>query len=302
MSSIKTDNFSQSNEGWADLHVHTNASDGLYTSEQVVALAVDKKLRAVSITDHDAIRGINPALEEAEKYDLEIIPGIELSTTESQNDIHILGYFIDISNKQILHYIHLFQEERIRRAEKIVNKLKSMGLRLNLDLIMQKSGPGSLGRPHIADALMEEGYVLSYDEAFYKYLGNGKPAYVPKYKISPAEGINLIHEAGGLSFIAHPGMDVATDSLVNYMKVGLDGIEILHPKHSQEKANELYQFAIRHSLLVSGGSDCHGNRKGNELLGLFNVPYQFIVDIKEKIEKMKKFPTVTSNKSGHQDE
>ena len=284
MLTSQKENITQSPAEWADLHVHTNASDGLYTPNQLVKLAATKKLRAISITDHDAVRSINPAIKEAKSYNLEIIPGIELSTIDNQLDVHILGYFIDINNEKIKHYIRLFQEERVRRAKKIVDKLYNLGMKLNIDFIMQKAGPGSIGRPHIADALMEEGYVLSYDEAFYKYLGNSKPAYVPKYKISPLEAIQLIHHAEGLSFIAHPGLEIATDKLVDYIKQGLDGIEILHPKHSQLKVNELYQFAIRHELLVSGGSDCHGNRKGQEMLGLFNVPYQFVEDIKKKWE------------------
>jgi 3',5'-nucleoside bisphosphate phosphatase len=290
--SITIKNDSHSSEGWADLHVHTTISDGLFTPEHVVKVAIEKDLRAISITDHDAIRGIKPATEEALKYDLEIIPGIELSTIDNHLDVHILGYFFDLKNEKILHYIHLFQEERIRRAEKIVKKLFGLGMKLNFDLIIKKAGIGSVGRPHIADALMEEGYVLSYDEAFYKYLGNEKPAYVPKYKISPGEGIELIHQAKGLSFVAHPGMDIDTEYLTKYIKQGLDGIEILHPKHNQDKVNELYQLAVQHQLLVSGGSDCHGNRKGNEMMGLFNVPYQFVEDIKHRLEIMKGLPTV----------
>ena len=290
-------NLSRSSAGWADLHVHTVFSDGRFSPEEVVQLSAKKKLRAVGITDHDAIGAIKPAMTKAATLGLEVIPGIELSTIDGPMDVHILSYFFDIENEKILHYIHLFQEERIHRAKKIVTKLQNLGMHLNLDLIMQKSGKGSVGRPHIADALMEEGYVLSYDEAFYKYLGNEKPAYVPKYKISPLEGIELIHQAGGLSFVAHPGDDVDESHLLNYLKQGLDGVEIFHPKHSQQKVNELYQFAIRHGLLVSGGSDCHGNRKGNEMLGLFNVPYQFIEDMKQKLEIINVVSTVPLSKT-----
>ena len=293
MSSTEKNNLPQSPTYWADLHLHTHASDGLYTPKQLVELAVEKGLCAIGITDHDAVRSIKPAIEEAESYNLEIIPGVELSTVDRQLDVHILGYFIDIKNKRMLHYIQLFQEERVRRAKKIVAKLYDLGMKLNLDLIMQNAGPGSIGRPHIADALMEEGYVLSYDEAFYKFLGNNKPAYVPKYKISPSEGIELIQNAGGLSFLAHPGLDITTETIAGYIKLGLDGIEIRHPKHSQHKVNELYQFAIRHELLVSGGSDCHGNRKGQEMMGLFNVPYQFVDDMKQKLEIIKGMSSVT---------
>lgn len=293
MSASEKNNLPQSPTDWTDLHLHTDASDGLYTPKQLVKLAAEKGLCAISITDHDAVSSINPAIEEAKAYNLEIIPGVELSTVDQQLDVHLLGYFLDVTNKKLLHYIRLFQEERVRRAKKIVDKLHKLGMKLNLDLIMQKAGHGSVGRPHIADALMEEGFVLSYDEAFYRFLGNSKPAYAPKYKISPLEGIELIHHAGGLSFLAHPGVDISIETIDGYIKQGLDGIEIRHPKHSQLKVNELYQFAIRHEILVSGGSDCHGNRKGQEMLGLFNVPYQFVDDMKQKLEIIKGITSVT---------
>jgi len=280
------DHLTDHSGGWADLHVHTTFSDSLFSPKEAVEKAAENHLQALGITDHDTIDGIAPACAEAQHYNIEIVPGIELSSVDEQYDIHILGYFIDLENAEMLHYIRLFQAERYRRAEKIVAKLHNLGMNVSLDLILQKSGIGSVGRPHIAEVLMEEGFVLSYDEAFYKFLGNGKPAYVPKYKISPAEGIRLIHQAGGLSFIAHPGMDLDSSLLVSLVKQGLDGVEILHPKHSQEKVNELYQFSLRYGLLTSGGSDCHGNRNGASMLGSYNVPYRFVEEMKQKLNQV----------------
>jgi len=160
-----------------------------------------------------------------------------------------------------------------------------MGLKLSLDFILEKAGAGSVGRPHIADALMEEGYVLSYDEAFYKYLGNGKPAYEPKYKISTVDAVRLIHRAQGLAFLAHPGMDLSNEDVTQLIKIGLDGLEILHPSHNETKINYFYQLALKNNLLVSGGSDYHGDRKGNATIGNYNIPYQFVIEMKKAVGK-----------------
>lgn len=280
--------FSSSPDGWADLHVHTNVSDGVDGPEFIIQKAARLRLQAVAITDHDAVGGIQPAQQKGKELGIEIIPGIELSTFDGQYDIHILGYFIDASDEGIRNYVLFLQDERRRRAEKIVQKLHEMGVRLRVELVWEKAGRGSIGRPHIAEALMEEGYVLSYDEAFYRYLAEGKPAYVPKYKISPREGIELIHRAGGLAFIAHPGMGLNLDVLINYIRIGIDGIEIQHPKHSLRTINELYQLAIKQGLLVSGGSDSHGERNGEDTMGLFNVPYQFVKEMKKTLALMRK--------------
>lgn len=278
------DSFGRPRQGWADLHLHTIYSDGVDPPQAVVQKARKLGLQAIGITDHDAVRGIAEAETAARPLGIEVVPGIELSTSQDEADIHILGYFIDPDNARIRRYVQIFQEERLRRAEKIVQKLKSIGVTVHLDLIVQKAGKGAIGRPHIADALMEEGFVLSYDEAFYKYLAEGKPAYVPKFKISPLEGIELIHAAGGLAFVAHPGMGLHLDQLIEFIKLGLDGIEILHPKHNLHTTNDLYQLAIKQGLLVSGGSDSHGERNGENNLGLFNVPYQFIEDMKSALQ------------------
>ncbi len=271
------------NAGWADLHVHTTWSDGVFSPEYMVQKASEAGLRAIAITDHDAVRGIDEAVEAGNKVGVEIVPGIELSTSNGIHDVHILGYFFDSHHSDMLEYVHYFQEERVKRARKIISKLWKMGIRLNADVVISSAGHGAVGRPHIADALMEEGFVLSYDEAFYKYIGDGKPAFVEKPNISPVEGITLIHKSGGLAFLAHPGMDLTDDEIIQVAKQGLDGIEILHPKHSVEMVNHFYKFANDHRLLVSGGSDCHGNRKGEMMMGRFNIPYKFIQEMKSAL-------------------
>ncbi len=267
--------------GWADLHIHTNWSDGVFTADFMVQRAAELGLRAVAITDHDTVRGALEGLETGKSVGVEVIPGIEMSTSNGIHDVHILGYLFDPTHKALLDYIRFFQEERIRRAHKIIEKLRKMGIRLNADVVISRAGHGAVGRPHIADALMEEGFVLSYDEAFYKYIGDGRPAFVEKPKISPAEGMAILHKAGGLCFLAHPGMDLTEGEIMAVIKQGLDGLEIFHPKHNEDKVNYFYNLAVQNHLLVSGGSDCHGNRKGEMMMGRYNVPYQFVQDMKQ---------------------
>ncbi len=258
----------------------------------MVQRASELGLRAVAVTDHDAVRGAIEGIRAGEKYGVEVIPGIELSTSNGLHDVHILGYLFDPGHEALLEYIRFFQEERIKRAHKIIEKLRKMGIRLNAEVVISRAGHGAVGRPHIADALMEEGFVLSYDEAFYKYIGDGRPAFVEKPKISPSEGMAIVHKAGGLCFLAHPGMDLTDPEIMALIKQGLDGLEILHPKHNDEKVNYFYNLAVQNGLLVSGGSDCHGNRKGEMMMGRYNVPYQFVVEMKQAQKQI--FPNLQS--------
>lgn len=270
---------------WADLHLHSNHSDGVFTPQEIVALAAKLNLRAISIVDHDDVGGIVAAINEGRRLHVEIIPGVELSTHGETFEVHILGYFIDHRNAKILDYLAFFRQERYKRALKILEKLRKLGISLQVERVLQKAGPGSIGRPHIADAMLEEGYVYSFDEAFHKYIGNGRPAYVPKFKTSPEKAIELINSLGGLAFLAHPGIDLRREEVLRLTKIGLDGIETVHPKHNPEKIHWLKQVATQYELLESGGSDCHGNRKGHILMGNYNISYALVERMKETLQK-----------------
>lgn len=270
---------------WVDLHLHSNHSDGLFTPEEIVTLAAKLDLRAISIVDHDDIGAIEAAIKRGQELNVEIIPGVELSTREENSEVHILGYFIDYRDTKILDYLDFFRQERYKRALKILEKLKRLGIALKVETVLQKAGPGSIGRPHIADAMLEEGYVYSFDEAFHKYIGDGRPAYVPKFKISPEKAIDLITSLGGLAFLAHPGIDLRNEEVLRLAKIGLDGIETVHPKHNLEKIRWLKQVSNQYELLESGGSDCHGNRKGQILMGNYSVPYDLVEKMKETLRK-----------------
>jgi len=265
-----------------DLHIHSNRSDGSFTCQEIIDYACQKGLKAISITDHDNISCLEFSEQYCQQQGIEFITGVEISARARPYDFHLLGYFFDYNNKKFNEYIDFFQRERLKRARKIVELLKNYGIRLSFDLILKKAGHGSIGRPHIADAMVEEGRVYTYQEAFNKYIGDGSPCCVPKYKITPAEAIALINQAGGICVIAHPGSDVTDEGLMELIKMGLDGIETIHPRHNQQQVDHYREMIQKHQLLETGGSDCHGNRKSHVTIGQYNVPYSIV-------EKMKKW-------------
>lgn len=266
-----------------DLHIHTTFSDGSYSPVEVVRRAKELGLEAISITDHDDVSGITQAITSGQKLGVEVISGVELSTHGNGFDVHILGYLFDHNAESIQTYIEHFQEERRQRSRKIVERLHQLGFKVSYDLVCQKAGEGSIGRPHVATVMKEEGYVFSIEEAFKKYLGDGKPAFVPKLKIEPLRAIRLIHNAGGLAFIAHPAVDVDEEYVVSLIQLGLDGIETIHPHHNRAAVQKYRQLAQQHNVLECGGSDCHGNLNGYEMIGKMAVPYSFLSKMKEHL-------------------
>jgi predicted metal-dependent phosphoesterase TrpH len=264
-----------------DLHTHTNRSDGLLPPEQVVRLAAQAGLRAVAVTDHDEIGALEVAVALGKQLGIEVIPGVELSVSHNGYDIHILGYLIDFRKARLLEFLNFFQSERVRRVHRILEKLNALGCPVPLEAVLRKAGAGSIGRPHIADALVETGHVPSYQEAFNRFIADGKPAFVPKVRISAAEAVAIIHEAQGLACLAHPGQNLTEPIILDVIKAGVDGIEVVHPKHTATQRELYRRLAKIYNLLETGGSDFHGGRKSVvEKFGDFVVEY-------EKVEKMK---------------
>ncbi len=268
-----------------DLHVHTTASDGLLTPEEVVEIAAREGLSAISITDHDTIDGCFSAEKKAEELEIELVPGVELSVTHKGEDFHLLGYLIDCENPQFLKKISSFQEERRIRGEKMVEKLNELGIDLSMETVRNIAGKGSVGRPHLADALLKEEFVHTYEEAFARYLGYHAQAYVPKKFLTPKEGIELIHLVRGVAVFAHPGTNrTAQQAIYDFLPMGLDGIEAYHYKHDRETTRYLINQARKLGLIYTGGSDCHGRRKDKTLIGTIKVPYSCL-DMLRKVKE-----------------
>lgn len=260
----------------ADLHIHTIYSDGTFTPEEVVRRAKSAGLKAISITDHDAVEGIEPAILAGKAVGVEVIPGVELSVTYQGKDIHLLGYFINYKDKRFLNYLDIFRTERLRRVEKMVGKLNQMGLAVKMESVLAKAGSGAIGRPHVAQVLVEEGYVTGYEEAFQKYLSNQGPASIEKYRVSPEEGIALIQSVGGVSVLAHPGVYNQDEMIQELANKGLDGIEVIQSEHLWEDTQRYQRIAQKYNLLESGGSDCHGERASGAAIGTRSIPYSFV--------------------------
>lgn len=263
-----------------DLHIHSNHSDGRFSPQKIVSIAAVRRLRTISITDHDNFSGVKKALRLCKAYDVEVIPGIELSVQKDDRDIHLLGYYIDIENTRFSSYLAFFREERSKRAERIIEKLAKLRVYIGFDDVLQRANGAPIGRVHIADVIVKKGYVTNIQEAFQYYIGDTAPASVSKVKISPEEGIQLIANAGGLSFIAHPGLDITPAEIVELREAGLNGIETIHPRHSQSQQVYYHKLAEKYNLLESGGSDCHGDRFGESMIGKLNVPYEFVSKMK----------------------
>ncbi len=272
----------------ADLHTHTHYSDGYHTPEELIRKAKSSGLTHLSITDHDNVDSIEEAIEIASRYDIELIPGTEISAEHNGKETHILAYFIDYNNTELLDYLKNFRKERMKRAEKIVERLNELGMPLTLnDVLKHVKGNGSVGRPHIALALIENGYVNNYYDVFNKYIGDEKPAYVKKPNISTKDAIALINRCGGLSFVAHPGKSMRNNnSLFEMIEFGVDGIEVVHPSHTDHDIEYFRELTGQYFLLESGGSDFHGGRINDEsILGRYFINETKITAMKNRLFK-----------------
>lgn len=266
---------------YADLHVHTSESDGTLTPKQLVREALSRGLSAIAIVDHDTVGGIPEAEAAAQGADLEVIAGIELTAQYEGQEIHILGYFLDLRNKELLEKLNLVQLNRIERVHKIVNNLEQQGVKLNAQDVFDISGKGTVGRMHIARALVKGGWVTTTAEAFRKYIGDKSPAYVLGFSLSPVEAINLIKGAGGVAVLAHPYIlhdDALITELAGY---GLQGIEVYYPEHSQSMVNFYLDLAKKLNLLVTGGSDFHGSVKPDIKLGTIKIPIELVEKLRQ---------------------
>ncbi len=256
-----------------DLHVHTNASDGKFTPAEIVALAARQGVGLLAIADHDTVAGVAPAMKAARDYpDLKIIPAIELSSHAPGHEVHILGYFVQCDSPTLASEIKILQTSREERAKAIVAKLQGLGLYISLARVQEIAGAGSVGRPHIAQALMEKGYVTDFREVFDKYIGQGQPAYVERHKLSPEQAVDLVLHCGGIPVLAHPTTVNLDELLPGILAAGLMGLEVYYKDYGPDIRQELANLARRHKLVATGGTDYHGIESTEVMLGEAGVP------------------------------
>ncbi len=278
-------------DGWVDLHIHSTASDGTLTPDQILKMARDRNLRAISITDHDTIKGSIEAHRHLTPQDVELLSGVEISTSLQGNTLHILGYLIELQDPSFSRTLSILQQARKERNPKIIQKLQQLGMELTYEEVVKVSGGGEVGRPHIAEVLLRKKVVRSTDEAFRKYLGTNGPAYVDKYRLQPDEAISLIADAGGIPVLAHPFI-IKTDSERDLDKIvselvskGLKGIEVYYSEHTDIQVALYKRIAQKYNLFVTGGTDFHGARKAGTHMGVgkgnLRIPYRLVEALKE---------------------
>ena len=270
---------------YIDLHMHTNCSDGAKSPEELLAIVRRKKLYAFAVTDHDTIEGYLQIKEMLTPEDPILISGVELSVSLEDGDMHLLAYLFDPNDKDFSTALKKFQVNREARGKKMVEKLNELGLQITYEDVEVSSDGGVVGRPHIAQALFDAKLTDYYEQAFHKYISDSGPAYVAKENFTPKNAIDLVHKAGGVVVLAHPGIqdkDKYLDELVSY---GLDGIEAYHSSHKASDTDRFKHLAERYRLIVTGGSDYHGMKNTLGAVGSQKVPYKYFESLLERAKK-----------------
>lgn len=264
--------------GQADLHIHSTASDGRLTPAEVVKEAAERGLKFIALADHDTVEGIAPAKAAAKSFPgLKLIPGVEISTDIPDGEVHVLGYFIDYTSRELGETLDRFRDSRLKRAQGMVAKLDKLGIHLDWQRVQQIAGTSVMGRPHIAQAMLEKGYIDTFKQAFTDYIGRDRPAYVEREKLTPAEAVALIIKARGLAVLAHPFTAGDPEAMTIELKsAGLVGIEAYYDGYSAEEIDLLVKLAQRHHLITTGGSDYHGLDPSESVIGGIDLPLQSV--------------------------
>lgn len=274
-----------------DLHTHTRYSDGTFTPEELVALARERGLEAIAVTDHDTVDGLPQAAEAGARLGVEVVPGLELSTVHQGQGVHVLCYFADPEHPALRAELQRLREDRYRRGERMVAKLRELGYPISFERVREIAGGGTIVRPHIARALVEAGVVSSLKDAFtQEFIGHGGRAYVEKHALDPLEALDLVHRAGGVCVLAHPGTwreaEPVPDELVEALaERGLDGLEALHPDHSPEAEARYVRMAERLGLVWTGSSDCHGTLYDPVRLGARTTPREQFEELRARARR-----------------
>jgi predicted metal-dependent phosphoesterase TrpH len=267
----------------ADLHLHSNLSDGSDSPAELVRLAKAAGLTTIALTDHDITDGVQRANEAGKGIGVEVIPGIEFTTESKRCEAHILGYFIDTESAELAAALAKIQEGRVKRIHKIAKKLLALKVEIEPAEVLALSGGKAPGRPHVARLMVNLGIVPTIKEAFNRYLDRRSPAYVPHYKLTPAEAVGLIRRSGGIPVFAHPVISNCDELIVELVSAGLRGIEAIYPGYSPEQTEYYRALALKHGLLITGGSDYHGaNFAREQKLGELQVPDEIVEKLKDE--------------------
>lgn len=258
-----------------DLHIHSTASDGRYSPQEIIGKAAGLGLETIALADHDSIDGIAPALEEVRKLKrLQFIPGVEVSTDVPNGEVHVLGYFIDYTSEELAAALARFRHSREGRAQGMIDRLKELGINLSWERVREIAGDGAIGRPHIAQAMLEKGYINSIKEAFDRYIARDGPAYVEREKMTPVEAVQLVLRNKGIAVMAHPFTVPEPEAMIAELKAaGMAGIEAYYNGYTAEEIGQLVAMARNHGLMVTGGTDYHGLDDSKEtMMGGVGVP------------------------------
>ncbi len=259
-----------------DLHIHSTASDGKHSPAAIIAKAAELGLKVISLTDHDSIEGIAPAIKAAKAFPgLTFIPGVEISTDLPDGEAHILGYFIDYTSPDFQKELEKFRDSREGRGRRMVEKLNKLGIKIDWTRVQAIAGDGAIGRPHVAQAMLERGYIKTFEEAFDKYIGHGGPAYVEREKMTPKEAVALILRAKGIPVLAHPFTVKDPETMVKSLKkAGLAGIEAYYKDNTAAATQATLRLAKKYGLIATGGTDYHGISDNEVMLGGTEIPLE----------------------------
>ncbi len=275
--------------GYVDLHMHSTASDGSRTPADVVRGAKRAQLLAIALTDHDTIAGLDEARAAGAELGIRVINGVELSAVEGDVETHLLGLHLQ-DTTVLARGLGELREMRARRAREIVERLNRLGVNVTYDAVLEQAGKGTLGRPHVARALIAEGWATDARDAFDRYLAAGRPAYVPKEQLGMGAAIEMVHAAGGLAVLAHPGAGGTRERIEALRACGLDGIEVKHPSHSPADTTRLRALCDHFGLVPSGGSDWHGAVDGPRMIGMMHVPAEWLARQDAKLGALGRAP------------
>ena len=264
-----------------DLHIHTLASDGVCSASEIVQAAHSKGLKVLAITDHDTVAAIPEALQAAGEYGIEVVPGVEISTDYSLGLVHILGYHVDYQDVNFTQELAQMKKAREDRAKDVLNKLENLGMKVPFAKVAQIAGEACIGRPHVAQALVELGWVPDIVTAFDLYLAEGRPAYAERLKVTPVQACQMINRAGGVAVLAHPLTVRPYEPLLTSLLPFLVGVEVYYSEFTSEQKNELLAVAKMYNLIPTGGSDYHGEDRAGSVLGSGGTPDYVAAELKK---------------------